>query len=164
MRAVIGMLVTGPLLIGASAVPVAFVIALVVFLMFLGFVLQTLWRQFTVITVEERGLIVSGPWVRRMAWGDIRKVRLKYFSTKKSRTEGWMEMILQGDGRRKLRIGSNLEGFDEVATAVARNVEAHGVVIDEISVENFNGLGIETKSPGLPEAAKKVNIQPPSEF
>ena len=60
-------------------------------------------------------------------------------------------------GKAKTKIDSRLEGFNDIAAAVAKRVEEKGVVIDENSVENFNALGIQTKSPGLPEAAKKFD-------
>ena len=59
-------------------------------------------------------------------------------------------------GKAKTRL-IRLEGFNDIAAVVAKRVEEKGVVIDENSVENFNALGIQTKSPGLPEAAKKFD-------
>jgi hypothetical protein len=67
-----------------------------------------------------------------------------------------MELTLLTNSR-KIKIESTIDGFNEIAEAVARIVESKDIKIDETSVENFNAIGIQTKSPGLPEAAKKFD-------
>ena len=67
---------------------------------------------------------------------------------------GWNSPCLKEKRRPRLILP---EGFNDIAAAVAKKSRRKGVVIDENSVENFNALGIQTKSPGLSEAAKKFD-------
>jgi len=156
LRAGAGMVFFGLLLIGASSVPVMFVIIGSIFCLFLGFAVQTWSRHMTLIQIEPDGLRFYGLRRQEISWDDLTKAKLRFFTVKRDRDAGWMELTLF-KGKAKTKIDSRIEGFNDIAAAVARTVEDKGVVIDENSVENFNALGIKTKSPGLPEAAKKFD-------
>jgi hypothetical protein len=154
IRAGIGVLVTGGMLIGASAVPVMFVLIGAIFLLFLGFGLQTWSRHMSMFEIMPDGLMVYGLRRKKLAWSDLQGARLRFFTTKKDRDAGWMELTILSESG-KTRIDSNIEGFKEILSAVAKQTESRGLPLDENSVENLRSLGIETKSPGLPDAAKK---------
>ena len=156
IRAVAGMLFFGMFLFSASSVPVMFFIIGSIFLLFLGFAVQTWSRHSTVIRIEPHGLRFYSLRRREIAWDDLSSAKLRFFTVKRDRDAGWMELTLF-KGKNKTKIDSRLEGFNDIAAAVANKIEEKGVTIDENSVENFNALGIITKSPGLPEAAKKFD-------
>ena len=156
IRAALGMAFTGMMLIGASKVPVMFVIIGSIFLLFAGFGVQTLMRHITSIQLKEEGLVVFGFRNRKIKWSQVNGTKLRFFTVKKARDAGWMELILLTSSG-KIKIDSSIDGFNKIAEAVAQAVERMDVKIDETSVENFNSLGIQTKSPGLPEAAKKFD-------
>ena len=160
IRAVAGMLFFGMFLFSASSVPVMFFIIGSIFLLFLGFAVQTWSRHSTVIRIEPHGLRFYGLRHREIAWDDLSSAKLRFFTVKRDRDAGWMELTLF-KGKNKTKIDSRLEGFNDIAAAVANKIEEKGVTIDENSVENFNALGIITKSPGLPEAAKKFDKAKP---
>ena len=155
-RAGAGMVFFGVLLIGASSIPFWFVVIGSIFLLFLGFGVQTWSRHMTQIQIEPDGLRFYGLRRHEISWDDLTSAKLRFFTVKRDRDAGWMELTLF-KGKAKTKIDSRLEGFNDIAAAVAKRVEEKGVVIDENSVENFNALGIQTKSPGLPDAAKKFD-------
>lgn len=160
LRAAGGMLFLGLLLIGASTVPVMFVLIGSVFLLFAGFGFQTWSKHMTMIELDGDGLQIFGLRRRKFTWDTLTGVKLRFFTMKRDRDSGWMELTLIGDAG-KTKIDSSIEGFNEIAEAVAKSVEEKGIKIDETSVENFNAIGIQTKSPGLPEAAKRFDKMKP---
>lgn len=160
IRAGIGTLFMGGLMVGAHAVPVMAVLVGGLFLVFLGFGLQTFARHMTMLDIEPEGLRIYGLRRRLLRWDELTGVRLRFFSVKRERSSGWMELTLTAKGG-KQRIDSSLDGFSDIARAVAEAVEGKGITIDETSVENFRALGIQTASPGLPEAAKRFDKERP---
>ena len=156
LRAGTGMVFSGLFLYGASSVPVMFVIVISVFLLFAGYGVKTWSRHMTMIQLEEEGLRVFGLRRRTINWEDIEGAKLRFFTVKRDRDAGWMELTLTTTVG-KFKIESDIDGFNEIAGAVARALEANAVVFDANSVENFNAIGIETNSPGLPEAAKRFD-------
>jgi len=162
LRAAAGMLFTGMMLIGASSVPVMFFLIGAIFLLFLVFAIQTWSRHATVIEIGQEGIRFYGLIRRSITWDEMTGAKLRFFTVKRTRDSGWMELTLF-KGKKKAKIDSSIEGFNEIAAAVAEKAESKGIRIDENSVENFNSLGIQTKSPGLPEAAKKFDKMKPWE-
>jgi hypothetical protein len=108
--------------------------------LFLIFALRTLARQVETIRVDGAGLQVTGLWRRHIGWDEVAKVSLKYYSTKRDRSGGWMRLVLAGGGRR-LALESQLEGFDAIAARVAEAVLARGLAVDKPTRENFLALG-----------------------
>ena len=51
---------------------------------------------------------------KRMAWRDVRQVRLDYYSTRRDGQGGWMQMKISGPGGH-IRIDSALDGFARLA-------------------------------------------------
>ena len=156
LRALAGMLFTGLLLFGASSVPTVFVIVASIFLLFAGFGLQTWLRHMTMIGIEQDGMRIYGIRRRKITWQDLNGTKLKFFTMKRDRDSGWMELTLL-TSRGKVKIDSSIDGFNEIAKSVAHAVESREIKIDETSVENFNAIDIQTKSPGLPDAAKRFD-------
>ena len=156
LRAGTGMIFSGLFLYGASSVPIVFAIVGSIFLLFAGYGIKTFSQHMTMIRLDQNGVQIFGLRRRQIIWGDLTGAKLRFFTVKRDRDSGWMELTLM-TAAGKFKIESDLEGFDEIAAAVAQEIEAKGIILDETSVENFNSLGISTKSPGLPEAAKRFD-------
>ena len=156
IQAAVGTTITGALMISAFSVPVMFFFIGPLFVLFFGFGLKTWSKHLTMIEIEPSGLQIFGFRRRHVDWNSVTGAKLRFFTIKRDRDAGWMELTLLTDSR-KIKIESTIDGFNEIAEAVARIVESKDIKIDETSVENFNAIGIQTKSPGLPEAAKKFD-------
>jgi hypothetical protein len=112
---------------------------------FAVFAARTAVRQLTRYELSEEALVATGLWVRRLAWDQLDQVRLRFFSTKRDRKEGWMQLDLQAGGTR-LRIDSTLEDFHLVAHRAVAAASARGVPLADATRGNLLGLGI----PGVP--------------
>jgi hypothetical protein len=133
---------------------------------FLGYGARTLGQQLSVIELNPQGLVRHGPLARRIAWDALDRVSLRYFTTAKDRPRGdaagggrgandgmgsgrgagashfgsgWMEMTVAGGGAR-LKIDSNIEGFNALAGAVERAALQRQLNFDDSTEANFRAL------------------------
>ncbi len=139
-RAGAGLVATaGPLLL----VPVADWIAVVLgglAILFAIFAWRTFERQRTRVVVDDGGIAMTGPHRRRAAWEAVTAVRLRYYSTKRDRSGGWMHMRLEAPGGH-IRIDSTIDDFGAIAQRVALVVRTRDLVVDDVTRANFRALG-----------------------
>ena len=114
-------------------------------LLFLVFGIATALRHATKVEVSADGIRTVGPWRREILWEDLSKVDLRYYSTKKDRSDGWMQLTIRGKGPR-ISIESTIDEFERVVSAVATAAAARGVVWSVASVANLKALGIVPRS------------------
>lgn len=121
-------------------------------LLFLFFGIRTAIRHFSAIETSPEGIATIGPLGRRIAWSEITKVDLKYFSTTRDRKnkDGWMQLKICGNAG-CLKMESNLTGFERIATQTANAGFANGAEMNETTVENFTAMGVTVS---LPEEAE----------
>lgn len=108
--------------------------------LFVVFTLRTALRQRSRLEVDDDGIALLPSRAGRLRWGNIDGVRLRYFSTRRSRDKGWMTMRI-AEGRRRIEVDSSLEGFDEVVAQVANVVHARGLPIDASTRANLLASG-----------------------
>lgn len=125
---------------------------------FAAFALRTAVRQMTRYELSEAALVAAGPWVRRLPWDQLEQVRLRYFSTKRDRKEGWMQLDLKGGGTR-LRIDSTLDDFHLIAHRAVEAATARGVPLADATRGNLVGLGI----PGVQAPQGSQGVDAPAE-
>jgi hypothetical protein len=130
----------GPLAAVNPALPVAWVLGAVAAL-FLVYFARTVCRQLTHINLDEAGIRAKGPLGAVIRWEDLRSLRLDYYSTRRDREGGWMQLRLR-DARRTIRIDSELDGFVELVRAAALEARRRGVDIDEATRANLDQLGL----------------------
>lgn len=139
-RAGAGLVATaGPLLL----VPVAEWIAILLgglAILFAIFAWRTFERQRTGVMVDDAAVAVTGPHRRRASWDAVTGVRLRYYSTKRDRSGGWMHMRLEAPGGR-IRIDSTIEDFGAIAQRVAAMVRTRNLAVDDVTRANFRALG-----------------------
>ncbi len=105
------------------------------------FGLRTVIRHQTTVELDDHGIVVKGLHQRRIAWKEIVKVRLNYYSTKRDRAGGWMQLTVQGRGR-PVRFDSTLDGFADLAQRSHQAARANGVAMSEITNANIQALGL----------------------
>jgi hypothetical protein len=118
---------------------------------------RTLIRLRTVYIVDERGIVARGPFPRRMEWARLTGFRLRYFSTRRDRRQGWMELTLKGDGG-SIHLESTLADFEAVVGAAHAAALDGGVAIDQTTDVNLLSLGVLQPSGGL---AERWGVAPP---
>ncbi len=117
--------------------------------LFLAFGLWTWRRQATRVRLDDEGISLFYPQRVSLPWTEVQSVRLSYFSTRRDRTGGWMQLTLKGgDPQRKgslraIRVDSALEGFDSVARAAAAAAIRNRLALNDATRANFGALGID---------------------
>ena len=147
LRAAAGLVPTGVLF---ATVPIGTVAATVlgVFAAIFGvFGLRTVLRHGTSIEMTEDGLRTHGVSNRTIRWAELDRLKLAYYSTRRDRRAGWMQLELIASGT-KVSLDSRIAGFDQVARRAADAAAARGIDLSEATAANLESLGIR---PGAPE-------------
>lgn len=141
IRAGLGVTVATLLLAFTPPSSTMFYVAAGLLVLFAGFAIRLLWRRGTVIEADDGGITARAPWgrPRRIAWGDLRQVGVRYYSTRRDRTGGWMDMKIKGTQDR-IAFDSALTGFADLALDVARAAEAQGLSLDDTTRINLAAL------------------------
>ena len=139
-RAVTGVAVcAAPLVVGIDN-RVTMAVLLTIAALFALFGVRTLLRNLRQVEVSDRGIRTVGPGGKGIAWSELTGLSVAYFSTWRSRGNGWMELRLDGAGNR-LRLESSLDGFEDLARLAATKAASRGIQLNEATVRNLDALG-----------------------
>ena len=109
--------------------------------LFAAFGIRTWVNRGAVVSVDPGGISVAG-WTRsQIAWSDLHTVKLSYFSTRRDREAGWMQLSLK-DGKTGISLNSSIEGFEDVCRAAFQAARNEDIEISEASARNFAALGL----------------------
>jgi hypothetical protein len=114
---------------------------------FAAFLIRTAMRHATAVTVDNVGLRVSGPLGRALRWQELTDMSVKYFSTKRDRSEGWMTVRLDSSNS-SVKLESTLDEFDMVLSRAAAAARRNDLVLDDVTRANLSALGIDTGDDG----------------
>jgi len=146
LRALGGLLLTGIPLVAVTPLPAVRWILMGLFALFLVFGIRTLIRQLSAVELTSTHIATRGPLARRIAWQDLRGIKLRYYSTRRKKDQGWMQLKLWAGGT-SISIDSSMDGFQEVAEYTAREIRARGLDTDATTINNFAGLGLSAAAP-----------------
>lgn len=141
VRAAIGLVVFGTPLAFVSNSSIWSVILGGFFVLFFIFGLRTLIHQMTIVETSATGISTTGPLGKAFRWDEIEKVELKYYSTRRDKDDGWMQLNLFGPPG-KMKLESSLEDFKEVAEMVIKAGFENNAEMNETTIENITNLGI----------------------
>lgn len=139
LRAATGAGTTGGIAAFANALPVWTYLLGGLALLFLAYGVRTALRQLTTVECTETGLVAQGPRPVAIAWKDVRDVRLRYYSTRRDRSAGWLQLTVVGP-RGAIRLDSSLEGFEQVAARALRAAQARGLSLCPDTLANAKAL------------------------
>ena len=140
-----GAVMTGGLLALAPSSPFVLIVFGGLTGVFLLFTIRTALRQRLRIAADADGIRVSGGSVRSLRWDEVQSVRLRYFSTRRSRKGGWMTLTLRGP-RQKIVVDSYLDGFEPLVRQAASIVTSRDLPLDPTSASNFAALDVGLKN------------------
>ena len=140
IRATIGLIITVGLLLAATKITIFQYIFAAGALLFFGFLLRTILRQFTTCIVTEQNLKTSGLFKRTLSWDKLNDVNLKYFSTRRDRKAGWYQLTLS-DGIVKVAMDSELIRFNDIMKICSDVVREKQITVSETTSENFTSSG-----------------------
>lgn len=115
-------------------------------LLFAGYVARTWQRARTRVEMDASGIRLIGPLGKSIDWPALRELKLAFYSTRRDRGEGWMQLTLRDD-RHKITIDSNLEGFDEVLARCVAMARRNEIALSEATAENLVAAGIDEGPP-----------------
>ena len=111
------------------------------------FGLRTLQRHGTSLVMTDSELRARGAARRTIVWAEIDRMKLAYYSTRRDRKSGWMQLELASGGAR-LSIDSRIVGFDRVVRRAAVAAAARGLTLSEATIGNLEALGVRLPEPG----------------
>lgn len=156
LRGGLGTGLTLPLALFVPMHPVMFWIFSGLAAIFLAYVLRTVFRQMTRYELSDRSLDRHGPRPAVLPWAELSEIRLRYFSTRRDRENGWMQLQLKGRTV-TLVIESTLDGFEGLVETAAQHALASGLEVDDTTRSNLNAMGISLKRPGADDGEGDEN-------
>lgn len=78
---------------------------------------------------------------RRVAWDGMEGLRLRFFSTRRDRTGGWMQLTVKGGGG-ALSFDSSLDEFESLARRAAAAAARNELPLNVATQANLAALGI----------------------
>lgn len=142
LRAAFGLTLTGtPIVLSGPGSATVWVLGPLA-LLFAIFGARTALRHRTTVELDDINVVVYGLGTQKLAWSDLQDIRLNYYSTKRDRSQGWMQLVLRGPNA-KLRFDSTLDGFPDVARRAYTTARAKGFELTEATISNFAALGFE---------------------
>jgi hypothetical protein len=147
VRAGLGFAATGGPLLFVPASPVMMWLLGGLAALFLAFGARTAFRQVTVVRLDDAGITALGPMGVSIAWNELGRLGLAYYSTRRDRTRGWMQLSVKGSGR-SLRVDSTIDGFRDIVAAAAMHAEQRRVELSPATLGNLAALGLQPASAG----------------
>jgi hypothetical protein len=148
LRAVLGLTTCLGLVLFTALQSVIFAVLVGLSLLFAWLGAVTAWRQQIEIELDASGVVRRNSWFERLGlgrwglgqgvalrWLKVRAVALRYYSTRRDRSEGWLQLTIEAEGG-TLRVDSDLVGFPSLVELAFAAAEKNGVVIGEISRVN----------------------------
>lgn len=126
---------------------VSIYICLIFSILFIFHLGQTVVRQRTCIDMDDQVIRNRGN-ATGFAWRDLNTFVLRYFSVRRDREAGWLEIRL-GSERQRLRLDSRIEGFNEIAERAARAAADNQLRLDSATISNLKALGIQPAEAGV---------------
>ena len=112
------------------------------FVLFGVFLIRTAMRQYTRYVLGPDTLCADGPGGTLVEWSRLDRFKLNYYSTKRDRTAGWMQLSVGSTGGRAVKVDSSLEGFYDIVARAARAAEANNLDLNLSTRTNLKSMGI----------------------
>ena len=139
VRAGAGIALTAGPLVVVNPAPIPAYLLGALAILFALFAARTAIRQRTTIRLSRTGIRALGPFGAAIEWAELSKVELRYFSTRRDRAKGWMQLRLRA-GRRRLRLDSSVDAFESIAARATEEARARGVGLDESTRANLAAI------------------------
>ena len=111
-----------------------------------AFGLRTALRHGTSVEMTDTELRARGLRRSTIHWDELDHMRLAYYSTRRDRRSGWMQLDLRAGGAR-VRLDSRIDGFDQVVHRAAAVAAARGLALNEATWSNLQAFGIHVPEP-----------------
>jgi hypothetical protein len=151
LRSGLGLLACLGLLLFAAPQSVIFALLTGLSLLFAWLGAMTLWRQQIEIELDPSGIASHSRWGfgrrRIVPWADITGIGLRFYSTRRDRSEGWLQLTIEGRNAR-LQVDSNLTGFPHLVRQALAAADRKGIAVSAATRANAIRLLTEAKGHG----------------
>lgn len=110
--------------------------------LFLLFLVRTALRQMTRYILGPDTFAADGPAGGLVEWKRLDRMTLSYYSTKRDRSGGWMQLALRSAGARPVKVDSSLDGFYDIVERAAQAAEARDLELSPATRVNLRSMGI----------------------
>jgi hypothetical protein len=110
--------------------------------LFLGFGIRTALRHGTRVELTEAAVRAMGPLAGSIAWSELDRMKLAYYSTRRDKGSGWLQLELRA-GRSALRFDSRIDGFAVLVERAAAAAQSRGLPLDSATAANLQALGVD---------------------
>ncbi len=131
--------------------------------LFAIFGVRTWLRRGIRVALDDSGVTATGLGSARLSWDELSRFKLSYFSTRRDRTNGWMQLSLRSSSGR-LSIDSNLDGFDEICDRAFRAATDNDVPLSSASLRNLAELGLVTDLAPNPQPSSSTGWGNPADW
>lgn len=112
------------------------------FVLFAAFFVRTALRQHTRYVLGPDTLCADGPAGSLVEWNRLDRMKLSYFSTKRDRSGGWMQLSVGSAGNGTVKVDSALDGFYDIVERAAQAAEAGGLELSPATRANLRSMGL----------------------
>ena len=110
--------------------------------LFLLFLVRTALRQMTRYVLGPDTFAADGPAGGLVEWERLDRMALSYYSTKRDRSGGWMQLALRSAGARPVKVDSSLDGFYDIVERAAQAAKACDLELSPATRVNLRSMGI----------------------
>jgi hypothetical protein len=96
-------------------------------------------RMRIAITAEQ---ITWEPRGGSFGWDELTQFELAYFSTRRDRESGWMQLTLTASSGERLRVDSRIESFDQLVRTARTQAARAGLELSAPTLHNLSALGL----------------------
>jgi hypothetical protein len=108
---------------------------------FAAFGLRTALRHGTRLELTDTELRAEGPRRTTIIWAELDRMKLAYYSTRRDRKQGWMQLELRAR-RARLLLDSRIEGFDELVHRAALAAAERDLPLNDATLTNLEAIGV----------------------
>ena len=112
--------------------------------LFAAFALRTILRHLTALEGSDTGVRTTGPGGGSIDWEELQDLRLRYYSTRRDRENGWMHLKIKGR-HATVRVDSSIEGFDRIVERTAAEAARRRIQVGDLTRSNWAAMGIATE-------------------
>ncbi len=110
--------------------------------LFAVFLARTALRHWTRFVLAPDTFCADGPAGSLVEWKRLDRLTLGYYSTKRDRSSGWMQLTVGSAGGRTIKVDSALDGFYDIVERAVAAAEANKLVLSATTRANLKSMGI----------------------
>jgi hypothetical protein len=152
LRAAAGFVPATVILAAVPVGPVAAVVLGGLATLFALFGVRTMLRHGARFEMSDSVLRTTGLLKASIVWEELDRMSLGYYSTRRDRRDGWMQLELRSGGS-SIHIDSRIEGFGDLVKKSATAAERRSLPLDAATLANLAVLGAGVRADGAAEAS-----------